>query len=239
MSEAAGVAASQESLGDAARRFLLSSVGAKIVMALSGVGLGLFIVNHLLGNLLVFAGPNASNAYAKGLKDLGPILWLLRGGILLAAIAHVWAGIRCKLHDRAARPVRYVNEATRAASFASRTMAVTGLLLLAFLFLHLDHFTFGISHPQFITWKDAEGRHDVYRMTIAGFQSVPYSIVYVVAQVLLALHLSHGLHSLFQHLGIFGKRLTRVLQLAGQAAAWIISLAFISIPLAVLLGIVK
>lgn len=234
-------AAPGDSLGDALVRAMTSSIGAKVVMAVTGLGLVGFVVVHLLGNLLMYSGPAATNAYAAALHKLGLGLWALRAGLILAAGLHIWAGIRSTRLDQAARPVAYRAQKSRVASVASRYMALSGLLLLAYLVLHLAHFTFGWIDPAAKAFTDPIDplRADVYRMTVVGFQHPLFTGIYVVAQLLLGLHLSHGISSMFQHLGLFGRRFSPALRIAGAAVAWTVALAFLSIPLAVLFGVVK
>src|SRR5688572_26180689 len=127
--------------------FWRSSIGGKVTMAVTGLLLFGFVVAHVLGNLLLFAGPDSINAYAKSLADLGPLLWLLRIGLLAVFVLHVVTGLRIARQNRTARPVAYTKEATIQASFASRSMVFSGVTVLAFVVYHLLHFTFGVTNP--------------------------------------------------------------------------------------------
>src|SRR5690606_19309351 len=128
-------------------RLLATSIGSKFGMALSGILLSLFVVGHLAGNLLVYGGRAATNDYAELLKGFGPWLWLARAFLLAALVVHVALGIRLARRNRSARPERYVTSDPDRATWASRSMVLTGLLVLAFIVLHLAHFTFGFVEP--------------------------------------------------------------------------------------------
>ncbi|MEZ4272175.1 MAG: succinate dehydrogenase cytochrome b subunit [Myxococcota bacterium] len=178
--------------------FAKSSIGAKIIMALTGALLAGFVFAHMAGNLLLFAGPEALNSYAKRLKDLGPLLWIARGGLLLVFVVHIASAVRLGFLDRTARPQRYQHNATIQTTLAARTMILSGLLLLAFVVFHLLHFTLGVTHPEHFAQVDSLGNHDVYNMVVRGFQQPLVSASYIVAMVLLGMHLSHGVSSMFQ-----------------------------------------
>jgi succinate dehydrogenase / fumarate reductase cytochrome b subunit len=218
---------------------LKSSVGAKAVMALTGVGLIGFVLVHMLGNLQIFLGQEAVNAYAAKLKSLGALLWVARGGLLALLLAHVATAMRLTFLNRAARPVRYLAAEAQVTSYAARTMPMTGLIVLAFVVYHLLHFTLGATHPEHFALRDASGRHDVYSMVILGFREAPVAIGYLVAQAVLALHLSHGASSLFQSLGVTHPALRGVKAKAGPALALIVFLGNAAIVLACLLGWVE
>jgi succinate dehydrogenase / fumarate reductase cytochrome b subunit len=229
-----------------------SSLGAKYVMALTGVGLIGFVVVHMLGNLLIYAGPDALNGYAKALKDRPALLWTARGGLLTIFLVHVILGIRLTLQNRHARGVRYVYEDTVQASWASRHMLRTGLVLLAFIVFHLAHFTFGVV----TNYIDKEGkpgvyldlrqemnpgipvRHDVYKMVVVSFRVRWVVITYVVAQFFLWLHLWHGGSSWFQSLGLNHPAYNPLVRAVGPVLATAVLVGNCSIPLAVLSGLV-
>lgn len=216
-----------------------TSVGAKLVMAITGILLFLFVISHLLGNLLIFAGPEATNAYAKGLKDLGALLWVVRVGLLVVFLLHVGSALRLWRINQAARPEAYGVVNAIEATMASRSIVLTGLVVLAFVIYHLLHFTLGVTDPEFLQFIDTKGRLDVYRMVITGFSSAPVSAVYAVAMILLGVHLSHGVSSLFQTLGINHPSYNNFIKRLGAVSAVIITAGFLSIPLAVLSGLLK
>lgn len=177
-----------------------TTIGSKQAMALTGLGLLGFLVAHMLGNLRVFAGPDAINGYAAWLHA-NPLLWVARLGLLGLFSAHVYLAIALDRRNRAARKVRYaVPPARKRSTFASRHLLLTGLLVLSFLVFHLAHFTFGWvgSEPML----DARGRHDVYGMIVHGFQQPWVALTYVAANLLLGLHLVHGAQSFLQTIGL-------------------------------------
>lgn len=222
-------------------RFFTSSIGAKVLMAVTGLGLVIFIIGHLVGNLLIFGGPDATNGYARALHANQLFLWTARVGIIVLFLAHILGSLRTKLWDRESRPVRYAVDASRKASFASRTMLITGLLILAFLVYHLAHFTLGWTHPEEFAKADPlnpEAGLDVYRMIVLGFTRPGVSILYGIAMVFLGLHMSHGISSMFQHVGLWGERFARFIRAAGVAVAVAIAVLFVLIPAAILLGII-
>lgn len=215
-----------------------STVGKKLLMALTGLGLTFFVLGHLSGNLLLFKGREAMNAYAHWIQSQGPLLWLARGGLLATFLLHIVLGVQLRQQARAARPVRYAFDETLQASWASRTMIITGLVVLSFVIFHLLHFTFGAIQPQNFLLQDGEHR-DVYGMVVRGFQNHLVSLLYVVSVGLLAFHLSHGLSSMVQTLGFHHARYWPWVQRAGIVVAWSIFAGFASLPAAVLLGIIK
>jgi succinate dehydrogenase / fumarate reductase cytochrome b subunit len=216
---------------------LRSTVGAKVVMALTGIALLGFVLAHMAGNLQVFAGREKLNAYAKTLQDLGPLLWVARIGLLAVFVLHVATAFRLNALGRAARPVPYAVVTPNASTYASRTMIWSGVVVLAFVVFHLAHFTFGRVHPEAYGKLDASGRHDVYAMVVLGFRVPWIAVSYVVAQVLLGLHLSHGASSLFQTLGCTSPRLECAKRAAGPVLATLVVLGNCAMPLAILLDL--
>lgn len=222
--------------------WLLSSIGKKTIVALTGIALVLFVTGHLLGNFTIYLGPDWINAYAKHLQDLGPLLWVIRLGLLAVVGAHILFTMLLWKENQAARPKKYIASDPIQTTVFARTMRLSGLLVLAFIIFHLAHFTLRIVNPAFQhmdTTLDGHQVHDVYRMVIAGFSSVPVSLIYIGGLFLLTLHLSHGIGSLFQTLGITNRRTRPLIEFATKAYAWLLFLGYISIPLSVLTGIVK
>jgi succinate dehydrogenase / fumarate reductase cytochrome b subunit len=216
-----------------------SSLGSKYVMAVTGLGLVGFVIVHMLGNLQLFLGPDALNAYAKSLKSIPELLWAARLGLLAIFVLHIVYSIRLTLHNRGARPIPYAfTKQYREATFASRTMIYTGLVLLAFVIFHLAHFTFFLIDPSYMNLVDEQGRHDVYRMTIYGFRNPVVTASYVLAMFFLALHLSHGFQSAFQSLGLNHPRWMSLLKKTSLAIAVIVFTGNISMPLFVLFRLV-
>ncbi len=220
-------------------KVLQSSVGAKVVMAVTGILLVLFIISHLLGNLLMFAGPDATNAYAKGLKDLGALLWLARVGLLVVLLVHIGSALRLWRLNQSARPQSYDVLDSAVVTYAGRSIVLTGALILAFAVYHLLHFTLFVTNPEFAQLYDAQGRHDVYRMVILGFRNGAVSGLYLVSMILLGLHLSHGVTSLFQSLGLNHPAYNPVIKRLGPWSGVVVAVGFMSIPLAVLAGVLK
>lgn len=218
------------------RNPLATSIGSKTVMAVTGMMLFGFVLVHMLGNLQIFAGPDKLNAYAKGLADLGPLLWVARAGLLGLFALHLAAAYTIVRANRAARPDAYLSVKPQVTTYAARTMVYSGLLVLAFVVYHLAHFTFGWVAPSHAALLDASGRHDVYSMVVLGFRVPAIAISYVVAQAVLALHLSHGLSSAFQTLGVTHPRLAFLKAGFGRATAVLVFLGNVSMPLAALFG---
>jgi succinate dehydrogenase / fumarate reductase cytochrome b subunit len=216
--------------------FFRSSIGRKIVMALSGVILVGYVLGHLAGNLQVYLpnGPEALNKYGAFLHHFlhGAGIWIARSIMLAAVILHVWAATSLTLDSRRARGEGYREHEWKEATYASRTMRWGGVIILLFVIYHLMHFTTGTVHPDFVPG-------DVYHNFVVGFRNVPASLVYIVAMIALALHLRHGVWSMFQTLGVSHPRYIA----AAHAAAWVIALVIfignVSFPIAVLAGIVK
>lgn len=214
-----------------------SSVGAKLSVAFTGLALVGFVIGHLIGNLKMFQGPDSINAYAYFLKhSLGVLIWIARIGLLGLFLLHLSLALRLSFRARAARPVKYQYARSVQAKAASRFMMQTGIVILAFVLFHLAHFTFGL--VQNIDYKDARGYHDVYRMVVNGFTNPVISVFYIVAQVVLFLHLRHGIPSTIQTLGIKSARWSRPIDLAGLAIAAVVLVGNVGIVIAVWAGVV-
>lgn len=216
--------------------WLFSSIGKKTVVAVTGILLLLFVIGHLGGNLTFFFGPDWINAYAVHLRDLGPLLWVARIGLLVAVILHIFFTMKLWQENHVARPEKYAVKSRVQSTVFARTMRLTGLIVFAFVIFHLAHFTWLIVHPEFRGWHDAQGRHDVFRMLVDGFSYPLVSLFYVLSLALLASHLSHGIGSLFQTLGLSNRRLQPVFSKGGKIIAWALFVGFASIPVSVLLG---
>lgn len=217
-----------------AASFWQSTNGKKVVMAVTGAIMFLFIVGHLLGNLLVFEGRARINAYAQFLHFDGTLLWIIRSTLILAVILHITCTVQLALRNKRARPVGYSRKEAINSSYASRTMYWSGPIVLAFIILHLLQFTAGYIHPEatFI-----EG--DVYHNLVTGFHVWWVSAWYIFAIILLGFHLRHGLWSMFQSVGLAHPHHTLVLKNAALVVATLIVLGYISIPISILLGLVK
>jgi succinate dehydrogenase / fumarate reductase cytochrome b subunit len=166
------------------------------------------VLGHLLGNLQIYIGQDRINTYAKFLHDLGPILWVIRAFLLAAFITHIVATIQLARKNRLARPQKYAVAHYQRSTIASRTMLVSGLIVLCFVIYHILQFTLEVTDPRYHELYDSSGRHDVYRMPILGFSHPLVSLFYVVGLFLLTAHLSHGFASVVQTLGINNRLLT-------------------------------
>ena len=213
------------------QRVLGTTIGLKIVMAVTGVMLCLFVLGHMVGNLQAFQGAEPLNAYAKLLRKEPALLWSVRLGLLAAVGLHIYAYIVLMRMNQTARAVGYRVVAHKESSYASRSMRLTGPLVLAFIIFHILHLTTGTVHPDY-----HEG--DVYANLVNGLRVVWVSVFYLLAMGALALHLWHGVWSLFQTLGVsqpryrsFGRRFATVFTV-------LVVLGFSAIPLAVLAGII-
>lgn len=216
-------------------------------MALSGILLVGFVVAHMVGNLKAFLGPEALNAYAGFLRDVGEplfprelLLWIFRIVMLAAIIIHVAMAYQLTRRDLSGRPVHYANKKMLQASFASSTMRWGGLIILFFVIYHLLHLTGGMvgwGTTPFIH-ESAEG-FSTYQNVVNAFQSWPATLFYILAMGALGMHLYHGVWSMVQTLGLNGKRFNAFWQGLSVAVAIVCFCGFISVPLAVLLGFVR
>ena len=213
-------------------------------MAASGFALFLFVIAHLLGNLQIFLGPDQINRYGHFLQTTPELLWPARVVLLVLVLVHIVSAIKLSQENKAARPVAYQNYQVVAASYASRTMLMSGLIVLAFIIYHLLHFTAQVQYvnltgQNFVDYMDPQKRHDVYKMMVVGFSKPLVSLFYVIGVGLLCLHLSHGVSSMFQSLGWKNKYYGAFLDKLAKVISWILFLGYISIPVAILAGIVK
>jgi succinate dehydrogenase / fumarate reductase cytochrome b subunit len=208
--------------------FYRSTIGRKIVMAVTGLILVGFVTGHMTGNLLMFKGPEAINAYSRFLHSLGELLWVVRAVLLVSLILHVHSAWTLTRLARAARPAGYATHEVQVSTWSARSMRWGGALLLAFVVFHLLHLTTGTLHPDFMA-------ADVYDNVIIGLGVPAVGLFYVVSMAALAMHLHHGVSSLFQTLGVNHphanpgrRRLAVILSVA-------VPVGFASIPVAVVL----
>lgn len=216
-----------------------TSLSSKVAVALTGLGLAGFVVFHMLGNLQVFEGPDALNGYAAFLREMPIVLWAARLGLLTAAVVHITLAIQLALRNRRARPMAYAVREYRVASMASRTMALTGSLLLLFIVFHLLHLTAGLVDPSFQDHVDERGHPDVYGKMIHAFHNPLYVMLYCAGQLVLGMHLSHAVSGSLQTLGFEHAVLNRLFKAAGPAVALFVVLGNLMIILAVFLGLVR
>jgi len=214
----------------AAPRFWTSSIGQKVVMAASGAILFGFVLGHLAGNLQVYLGPAAINAYGEKLRHFPALLWAARIVLLLAVGLHIASAWSVSRASQKARPVAYRERENRESTYASRTMRWGGVIILLFVIYHLMHFTFGNAHPDFIPG-------DVFHNFVVGFQNVWVSGFYIAAMIALGLHLYHGVWSMMQTLGLSDPRYNHLRHALATLVAVVVVVGNISFPLAVLTGL--
>ena len=223
-------------------RLFHSSLGKKYVMAISGGALFLFVLAHMLGNLQIYLGPEVINAYGDFLQKTPEILWPARLGLLGLVGLHIYCAINLAAENKAARPIPYDAPVFPSATFASRTMLISGLVILSFIIYHLLHFTvmaraINLTHQDFATLVDSKQRHDVYRMMVIGFRNPVVSFFYILSMSLLYLHLSHGVSSMFQSLGWKKRTYAGLIGGFARGISLVIFLGNCSIPISILLGI--
>jgi succinate dehydrogenase / fumarate reductase cytochrome b subunit len=216
-----------------ALRFYRAAIGKKFVMGVTGLlGIG-FVIGHMAGNLLVFRGPEAINAYAHFLQSTGELLWIVRLVLIGAVVLHVIAAYQFTMQNRAARPHSYVKREPQVSTLASRTMRLGGLLLLIFIPLHILHFT----NPG---WRPYGGfnHEDVYTKLVTSFRVWWVTLFYVASMIALGLHLYHGAWSSVRSIGLSQpspKPLHRTVALAVAAIVWI---GFTVVPVAIFAGLI-
>jgi succinate dehydrogenase / fumarate reductase cytochrome b subunit len=212
-----------------------SSIGKKIVVALTGLLLVLFLAGHLTGNLLIFVGERAFNEYAELLHSMGHGMgvWVARIVLLVTVGLHIWATIALTRQNRAARqPYQY--QATIQASRSSRWMIVSGLTILAFVVFHILHYTVRVDSD-----LAKLGETNPHAMVVLGFKNVFVSLFYIIAMTMLCSHLSHGVASIFQTLGLRSKKAKSLIHKISWGYSIAIWVGFVSIPVAIMLGLVK
>jgi succinate dehydrogenase / fumarate reductase cytochrome b subunit len=215
----------------AAVRFYDSTIGKKAVMAVTGFILFGFLIAHMLGNLQVFLGMEVMNHYAETLHGTPELLWGARIVLLVSVLLHIWASIQLTAVKSAARPVGYVKAGNVQATTASKTMMLSGPVIGAFVVGHLLHLTTGTIHPRFVELHAFENVVNAFSNPIA-------SGLYIVAMVLVGMHLSHGIWSLFQSLGFSHPQYTPRIKKFAAVFSWLLIAGFISVPIAVLTGFV-
>jgi succinate dehydrogenase / fumarate reductase cytochrome b subunit len=219
-----------------------SSIGKKLIVAVTGILLIGFLLGHLLGNLQVFLAPEWINAYGHHLQTF-PLLWGIRLGLLGIFALHIFTTILLIRENRAARGAQgYAMHPKKYSTLAARTMALSGLSLIAFVVFHILHFTAKTTDPEYRTMTTelhGEIVPDVHTMMVTGFQKPVYSAVYIVAMGLLCLHLSHGFSSLWQTFGLNSQKVEKFWKNFGYAFSAAIFLGYTSIPIAVMAGVIK
>jgi succinate dehydrogenase / fumarate reductase cytochrome b subunit len=220
--------------------FSRSSIGRKLIVAVTGLALVLFLAGHLTGNLLIYAGRESFNDYAQFLHEAlhGAGVWIARIGLLICFVAHVWFTILLTKENKAAR-TKYQHGATVQAPKSSRLMIWSGLTVLAFAVFHILHFTVKAG-SDFASLVDTdylaatgESRHDAWGMVVEGFANPLVSLFYILAMTCLCSHLSHGVSSIFQTLGLRSQSTAGPIKILANAYALVIYVGFISIPISI------
>ena len=226
------------------RRLLGSTLGQKAVVAVTGAALVGFAFVHMAGHLLMFQGAEAYNKYAHTLQSMGALKWAARGGLLVAVALHVWASLQLTMRNRAARPIDYSDDKWLAASFGARTMRLSGPLLLFFIVYHLLHFT--VMAVTADGYADMEATidgnlvvADAYGRMLSAFSYPALTVLYVGAVGLLGVHLSHGIQSIFQTLGLNNGTYRPLVRRVGPLLAGIVTAGFAVVPLAILAQFIR
>ncbi len=215
-----------------AARFYESTIGKKAIMAVTGLILFGYLIAHMLGNLQIFLGPAVMNHYAETLHGNPPLLWTARTILFISVLLHIWASIQLTMIKKDARPVAYIKRANVSSTWASRSMMLSGPIVAAFVIFHLLHLTTGTIHPQFVELH-------AYENLVTGFLVVPFAIVYIVVMIFIGFHLSHGIWSMFQSMGVNHPRYTPIVKKFAAIFSWVLIAGFISVPVAVLTGVVR
>jgi len=221
-------------------RFWRSAVGKKWLMAVSGIVLLGYVLAHMVGNLKVFLGADHINDYAEWLRDLGEpvfprtwVLWAMRAALIAAFFVHIIAAAQLTRMNLKARPTRYQSRRDYVtASFASRTMRWTGVIVALFLIFHLLDLTWGTANPDFV-------QGNPYHNLFATFEREPVAIVYILAMLALGLHIFHGAWSMFQSLGLNNPRYNSGKRYFAIGFAAVITIGNVSMPLLITTGAVQ
>ena len=219
-------------------RFTRSTIGVKVIMAVTGVIMFGYLVGHVTGNWLVFAGREKINAYSAFLHHAHMLLWGTRVVLLASVVLHLWATVRFLALRGEARPVAYGVKASHGSTFAARTMYWSGPVVLLFIIYHILHLTTGTVHPSFHVNAETH-QVDVYQNLVDGFHQPLASGIYIVGMLAIGLHLSHGLWSMLQTVGVNRPNWDPCLRALAVVLGLGICAGFIAVPAAVLLGIVK
>jgi len=217
--------------------YIRSSIGAKHIMAVTGVLLFLFAIAHMVGHLQMFGGQEVYNRYAHFLQELWEVKWPVRIGLFALLAIHVVVAIGLVARNRAARPVGYARYRPVMSSALGRAMALTGVFVFAFLAFHILHFTIGQVQPGYFHAMDPKDRWDAYSMFVHGFQSPAIYVVYLVGIALLAIHLGHGAASWLQSLGLRHPKYP--IDRLGPRLAAFLFVGYMVPPTAVLVGLLR
>ena len=218
-------------------KFYKSSIGKKVIVAVTGLALIGFLLGHMIGNLKIFAGAEKINSYAAWLHSMPLVLWGARIGLLACFFGHIFTTVMLVIQNKRSKGSRYVFEHTNKASRASRTMVWSGVIIICFVIYHILHYTVRFANDyNSNSYIDVNGNHDVYKMLIHGFSWWPASLFYIFSMALLCWHLSHGFASVFQTLGLRTDKTWGIIKATGYAYSLIIFVGNCSIPVSILAG---
>ncbi len=214
-------------------KFCTSTVGKKYLMGISGLVWAGFVFTHMAGNLLVFISPEAYNSYGHAITS-GGIIYFIESLLLFALLAHVFLAVNLTLQNRGARPSGYAvaAPAQKAASFGSKTMAVHGTIILIFVIMHLITFKYGTYYE---TNVNGVAMRDLFRLMVEVFAQPAYVAWYLVALVLLGVHLRHGVSSIFHSFGLLHPSYQRPIKILGNIYGFVVAVGFISQPVYIFL----
>ena len=210
------------------KTYCQSSIGKKQIVAISGIGLVLFLIAHLAGNLLIFSGPDALNAYAQKLHSLGPILTLMRIGLIATFAIHIIFTIQVVKANRKARKTRYAVSNTPHRSFATKTMPISGAIIAIYLIGHLMDYTWQTNTISTLINNQDLG---VYGMVVNSFMSPLRALFYIIAMIAMGTHLTHAIQSAVQSFGINHPNITPKINSISSILGGILAIGFISIPI--------
>lgn len=213
--------------------YFTSAIGRKQVMAVTGLAWSLFVLSHMIGNLLIFVGPDAYNKYSHAIVS-NPLVYVAEAGLVLTLLLHVWDGVKLTMKNKWARPNKtaMATNGPKAARFQSKWMIFHGSMILIFVILHIVTFKYGPGLAEgYVTTIDGVQMRDLHRLVMEVFQSPGYVAWYVFCLVLLGLHLSHGFYSSFATLGFYHPKVSPMLSKFGYLYALIVALGFIAQPL--------
>lgn len=222
-------------------REMRGHIAKKITMAITGLIMLLYLIAHLIGNLLIFKGPSGINSYAMTLREFGLLLWIIRIIMLTAFLLHLTFAIQVTLENKKARPLSYKFKKHIRSTFASRNMIWTGVIIGLYLIYHLLNFTFPVISPTLSAKRNLDifQRPDIFSMVFMNFKKTGVSFIYATGLTALAFHLSHGIQSLFQTLGLNNEHTLPVMVKAAIVVSIILLIGFLSIPTSISTGLMR
>ncbi len=211
-------------------RYFSSAIGRKQIMGITGLAWSLFVLSHMVGNMLIFVGPEAYNKYSHALIS-NPLIYIAEAGLVLTLVLHIINGIALTIENRRARPTKYAipTNGEKAARFQSKFMAFHGILLLVFIITHLITFKYGSYYSY--TTADGQEIRDIHRLVVEVFNQPGAVAWYVLALIGVGLHLSHGFYSSFASLGFYHPRFSPALSKFGYVYAFVVAAGFLSQPI--------